>query len=501
MVENDIKGWYGSFSLAGKDSAEKYGISKIQDLLSEKTKKKVFKDFFSPDNNYNNNINDEETHEKIDIFNSNTSRTNLSNPNLQLKKSQSQKNNIIISSLIEKIEKNNNIKKKQLKQEKFKYHIQNIIRMNKKKKEEKNNLLEEGPSLSKYTPKMDYIWSRTLSGPKWESLTSRKFKCLNNNWEINNLPKSSIEECKCLVNMEKQTMRYGFPIHHDLRFKYEKKYTPPKRNNFYLKKKIHIKNKSKNSSPKKNFFKTNILYKPNSLLCDKIKLIPDFKKTISRSKVNQIKQFEKLNSPSLIPNYSYVHERPIMMVVYDKTIYKKKKNDFKGIDSSILYNIDKVFNKYNNHKKISVPLFKDMISRSNSNLNPLPSFMKGIYNKISSNEITNKTLEMNNFENGKFFDGYNTFYPKKSFNKLINLSLLNSDKVIEELNKSPNGKIDKSLNKTINYYKANYDKYLNENSLKKFDNVTYKTIEKRNILKKRNLNHKNFSEVDHFFFE
>ena len=119
MVENDIKGWYGSFSLAGKDSAEKYGISKIQDLLSEKTKKKVFKDFFSPDNNYNNNINDEETHEKIDIFNSNTSRTNLSNPNLQLKKSQSQKNNIIISSLIEKIEKNNNIKKKTIKTRKI----------------------------------------------------------------------------------------------------------------------------------------------------------------------------------------------------------------------------------------------------------------------------------------------------------------------------------------------------------------------------------------------
>ena len=45
MVENDIKGWYGSFSLAGKDSAEKYGISKIQDLLSEKTKKKYLKIF------------------------------------------------------------------------------------------------------------------------------------------------------------------------------------------------------------------------------------------------------------------------------------------------------------------------------------------------------------------------------------------------------------------------------------------------------------------------
>ncbi len=497
MVENDNKGWYGNFSQAGKDSAEKYGISNINNLLSEKTKKKVIKDFFSPDKNYTNNINEEERHEKIDIFNSNTSRTDLINSNIQLKKSKSQKNNNIISSLLDNIEKKKNKKNELLKKDKFKYHIQNIIRMNNKKKKEKNNLLKEAPSLSKYNPKMDYIWSRTLSGPKWESLTSRKFKILNNNWEINNLPKSSFEESKCLVKMEKQTMRYGFPIHHDLRFRYEKKYTPPKKNKYYLKS-----NKKKNSQKifsRKNFFKTNILYKSNSF--NKVKLIPDFKKTISRSNVNQIKQNEILDSPNLIPNYSYVHERPIMMVIYDKTIYKKKQNDFKGIDSSLLYNIDKVFNNYNNHKKISVPLFKDMISRPNSNLNPLPSYMKGVYNKISSYEITNKTLEMNNFADGKFFDGFNSFYPKKSFNKLINLSLLNSDKVIEELNKNPNGKIDKSFNKTINFYKVNFEKYINENSLKKFDNVTYKTLEKRKNLRKRNFKYKNYSEVDNFFFE
>ena len=499
MVENENKGWYGSFSQAGKDSAEKYGISKMNDLLSEKTKKKVFKDFFS--HNYTNNINEEETTEKLDIFNPNTSRININNSNFQLKKSKSEKKNIIISSLIDNIEKKNNTKREKIIKNKFKYHIQNIIRMNKKKNEEKKNLLEKGPSLSKYTPKMDYIWSRTLLGPKWESLTSRKFKVLNNNWEINNLPKSFIEESKCLVNMEKQTMRYGFPIHHDLRFRYEKKYTAPKKNKYYIKSKTYIKNKNNNIISRKNFFKTNILYKSNSTLNNKIKLIPDFKKTISRSKVNQLKQNEQLDSPNVVPNYSYVHERTKMMVLYNKRIYKKKQNNFKGIDSSLLYNIDKVFNNYNNHKKISVPLFKDMISRPISNLNPLPSYMKGVYNKSSTYEITNKTLEMNNFADGKFYDGFNSFYPKKSFNKLINLSLLNSDKVIEEFNKRPNGKIDNSFNKTFNFYKINYDNYLNENSLKKFDNVTYKTLEKRNNIRKRNFKHKNYSVVDNFFFE
>ena len=135
MVENENKGWYGSFSQAGKESAEKYGISKMNDLLSEKTKKKVFKDFFS--HNYTNNINEEETTEKIDIFNSNTSRININNSNFQLKKSKSEKKNIIISSLIDNIEKKNNTKREKIIKNKFKYHIQNIIRMNKKKKKNK----------------------------------------------------------------------------------------------------------------------------------------------------------------------------------------------------------------------------------------------------------------------------------------------------------------------------------------------------------------------------
>ena len=45
MVENDTKGWYGSFSIAGKESAEKYGIPRKPDKFDEKIKKKFFKEF------------------------------------------------------------------------------------------------------------------------------------------------------------------------------------------------------------------------------------------------------------------------------------------------------------------------------------------------------------------------------------------------------------------------------------------------------------------------
>ena len=497
MVENDTKGWYGSFSIAGKESAEKYGIPRKPDKFDEKIKKKFFKDFLSPDDNYK--FKDEEEYEerKIDLFKFNAE-------NKEIKKVENKNDKIIIFQNIENLIKN----KLKMKKERYKYHNKNKIRMEKKRKEkeEKNKYNEEGPSLSKYTPKMEYIWSRSLSGPKWESLSSRKFKYLDNNWEISNNQKSFINESKCVVNMKKQTMRYGFPITHDLRIRYEKKYSPPKKKKKYFVKNIQKMNNTPNVTPRKkiSIFKTNLSQKNyHSILNNKVKLIPDFKKTMSRSKIDRIKNKRENLESNLIPNYSFIQERPIMMVIYDKKLYKKKNTEFKGMDSSILYNIDKVYYKYNNHKKISVPLFKDMISRSNSNLSPLPSYMKGIYSRISSFSINDKSLEMNNYSQGQFFNGYNSFYPKKSFNKLINLNLLNSDNtnIKNYHGKRNNSMLNKYFNRTIDFYKNNYDDLIHQSMLKKFDNVTYKTIDKKYNYSQRDMKYKHFTEIEDFFFE
>ena len=354
---------------------------------------------------------------------------------------------------------------------------------------------------------MEYIWSRSLSGPKWNTLTPRKFNIdiKNNNWEIYNNPKSSIEEKKCLVNMEKQTMRYGIPLFHDSRIRYEKKYTPPKKNSI-LYHKLNIKkyNKTPNVNLRKKF-----LFSPKSnnnnifINYDKAKLIPDFKKTVSRRNLYNIKKGDNLLSPSLMPNYSYIQERPIMMVLYDTKSYKKTQKDFKGMDTSFLYNIDKIFNKYNNHKEVNVPIFKDMYSRPNTYFDTLPSHMKGIYSRLSGYTITNKTLKMNNYIDSKFFDGYNTFFPKKSFNKVINMSLIHSDKNQFKDNNIDNNNQFKNLanyfNKTINFYKSNYDNLIDESVFKKFDNVTYKTIKRKNSLNIKDLEGKSFNEIDYFF--
>ena len=494
MLENDNKDLYESFSIAGRESAEKYGIKKKK-IMTKSIKKKLLKKILNPEENDNNNKTEDVLQEEIDIFDKKYKPpTKIKSQILKKSNSQNQYSNINL---------NNENKGFLLNNEKYKYHNNNIIRIERLKEEEKKKLLQSA-SISKYNPKMEYIWTRSLSGPKWNTLTPRKFNIINNNWEIYNNPITSIEENKCLVNMQKQTMRYGIPLFHDSRIRYEKKYTPPKKNSIlYHKFNIKKYNKTPNVNLRKKILLSPKINDNNLINYDKVKLIPDFKKTMSRRDLYNINKEDKLQSTNKLPNYSYIQERPIMMVIYDKKSYQKKQKEFKGMDTSYLFNIDKIYNKYNNHKEVNVPLFKDMYSRPNTYFDTLPSYMKGIYSRLNGYTITNKTLKMNNYIDSKFFDGYNTFFPKKSFNKIINMSLLNSDRnQIKENNIDNNSQfknLAKYFNKTSDFYKSNYDNLIDESIFKKFDNVTYKSIERKNSLNIKDLEGKSFSEIDDFF--
>ena len=87
MAEGEKQAWFGTFSVAGKLSAQRYRIiSQQNSVLNGKTKKVKVKDIFSPDeesDKFENSID-----EKIDLFNSGISTntntkfpspTNLSN--------------------------------------------------------------------------------------------------------------------------------------------------------------------------------------------------------------------------------------------------------------------------------------------------------------------------------------------------------------------------------------------------------------------------------------
>ena len=171
--------------------------------------------------------------------------------------------------------------------------------------------------------------------------------------------------------------------------------------------------------------------------------------------------------------------RTVMMVSYDTgKIPKKIQSTFKGVDHSLTYNLDKLFNKYNNHKPVSVPLFKNMVSRPMDNNDPLPSFMKNMFTRAGATATTDKTLKMNNFAEGTFMEPYSSFYGKKSFNKMINLSMIGAENLDQNFidTKSEFGSIGNYLSKSMRFYSKNYDDLVSENQLEKFDNVTLKKI-------------------------
>lgn len=480
MLDSDTNGLFGNFSVAGKISAQRYRIiSQQSSVLSGITRKVIVKDLFSPDDDdkYDNSI-----EEKIDVFNSGaTTNTNskITSPKSLLFKQQMKKSKSSSTLPISKKKTTNNVSS------------------NKKKK------IEEEPSCTKYNPKMEYIWNKTITGPKWKTIRGRQnhISYDDKDFYINHEDISTTNK-KGFIEMSKQTARNGFPVRNDLRIRYEKKYVPEPLND-----KIKPKHKLILSRSQGDLFNNNNEHKTEkkqrhfdfnvkkirtmppstrnclspSYSCDlmqrKCLLVPDFRKTISREKVNQIKNQKKIDIPFTNPEHTPVFERPVMMVFYDKRERPKKK-DFKGVDPSLYFNIDKVFEKYNNHKHSTVPIFKKMISRPMNDKDPLPSYMKKIYTRASGYSTTDKTLKMNNFSNGKYMTGYTSFFPKRSFNANINYALLNSDKIDVGLveNKSEFGKLGTYLSRTMRFYQKDIEDIMKEHEGNKFDNVTYKTI-------------------------
>lgn len=93
---------------------------------------------------------------------------------------------------------------------------------------------------------------------------------------------------------------------------------------------------------------------------------------------------------------------------------------------------------------------------------------------------------MNNYADGKFAKTIDSFWPKKSYNKIINLNLLNSAKFLENLEnkkdlvntKNPNKDLHNYIDKSLKFYNKNFEDLLKESMLNKFDSVTYKTIKR-----------------------
>ena len=202
---------------------------------------------------------------------------------------------------------------------------------------------------------------------------------------------------------------------------------------------------------------------------------PDFDKTMSRE------HYYNLNDkgsviPFSLPNFKQVRERPLTMVVYERPIYKKyTKKEIKGITQDMYNDIYKYLDNVNNHKRcLSVNFSKMNINYKKNDKNPLPIYMRGVTSRGACESINEVNLKMNNYAEGKFISNYTSFWPKKSFNRIVNLNLLNSRAFLVHMLTKEGG--EHYLKKSIKFYQKNFKELMKEGLLSKFDNVTFKSI-------------------------
>ena len=164
MVENETKGWYGSYSLAGKHSAEKFNnIVHKNEILKGEHKKARTHDLFKPDDPKLTNLEDH-----LDAFKMYSFEDN------------------VFKKIDNKRKKIENSKKLKNQRTNFRYffhnkHCESI--------EERKRKLVPEPACTRYHPNYNYIWPKLITGPKWKNISGRKEKISkvnNRDFLINN---------------------------------------------------------------------------------------------------------------------------------------------------------------------------------------------------------------------------------------------------------------------------------------------------------------------------
>ena len=118
----------------------------------------------------------------------------------------------------------------------------------------------------------------------------------------------------------------------------------------------------------------------------------------------------------------------------------------------------------------------DIMSGRKQDEGPLPAYMINVWDRRSIETMTDKGLKMNNYSNSNFHrESYSTFKPKKSYNKMINYTIMKND----------NEKIDEEL-KNINEEVFNINEEVFGNKKLKKLIETYSKDDKDNINNKIN---------------
>ena len=252
-------------------------------------------------------------------------------------------------------------------------------------------------------------------------------------------------------------------------------------------------NKSKQNKMNLKKNKKNFLKKENSSksIKDKEENSPkrrnnaiNFEKTISREKLSK-KHSKENYLDILIPDYTAVHERPIMLTFYNTPKNSNKLKRFKGLETNYNYDANKAYYIRRDHSSERVPDFNLIIPRPYDKKNPLPSFMQKIYDREAIYCLNDKTLEFNEYSKQRLGNTESSFFPKTSYNNLVNMKMMASNNFDEDYGIDEIRKKKEEMKTKMKFRHKSLEKMVKEGGLKKFDNITLKTIYKtKNYLNK-----------------
>ena len=175
----------------------------------------------------------------------------------------------------------------------------------------------------------------------------------------------------------------------------------------------------------------------------------NFKKMLSREYLNKIKSSKEPIHPMVTPNYSSVEPKTIMKVLYSKTSKKDNNNKMIAYNNDFTYDINEIYNKYNNHHYPKKFNLSKMCGRFEDEKNTLPVFMLRSFDRNSIDNLNESSLKMNNYANSTFQDFKSSFKVKQTFNARIKLNELKNENQVMQYNKKYNLK--KMLNKKLRY--------------------------------------------------
>ena len=164
----------------------------------------------------------------------------------------------------------------------------------------------------------------------------------------------------------------------------------------------------------------------------------NFRKMLSREYLDKINRIKEPIHPMITPNYSSIEPKTIMKVLYSKSKKDDNKRQIIAYNNDFTYDINNIFNKYNNHHYPKKFNLSKMCGRFESEKNTLPVFMLRSFDRNSIDNVNESSLKMNNYANSSFQEIQSSFNEKKTFNARLRLDEVKKENKIMEYDEKYN---------------------------------------------------------------